>query len=388
MINPETAKPAVEKITTGINAITDAITTPSEHGGEERATPDDPSRQWICIYRPEAVRSKEQAPEAIQTRELLCGKSRVGGPKCMCFESADAFPEHKWVMTLAGRKLFHAWKLEQHLRDPDCYGREITVPIFRKWSGYGICEVIENMALAINDNQGNGKRIMLIGTALLTTIDLLKTRDRFKTQSSFIRNIGLTRDTIIKDRSITRDDNAPQKSDKPPKSRANLKKTKENITKAYAPKPTSKYGGLITLDFLNEGTKPEWEAWDWATELRAYTKEQAVKVGPYGPMYDKRIGGRFYDLTAPGNRGRHAESFIGPPDSLATEDSEDDIPPEDIVYCPGGKPAFVATASGGPDGGPRAWCRDKSEETCGTVPYEFVKRMTAKANAERAERQR
>lgn len=63
----------------------------------------------------------------------------------MCFESADAFPEHKWVMTLAGRKLFRAWKLEQHLRDPDCYEREITVPIFRKWSGYGICEVIENM---------------------------------------------------------------------------------------------------------------------------------------------------------------------------------------------------------------------------------------------------
>ncbi|KAL8865108.1 MAG: hypothetical protein Q9198_009475 [Flavoplaca austrocitrina] len=264
---------------------------------------------------------------------------------------------------------------------------------------------------------------MLIGTALLTTIDLLKTRDLFKPHSSTIRNVGLILAMFIKfahtfrelcrlnedgwivpvikaaesrsigikgpaniknilktiknDRSITRDDDAPQRSDNPPKSRADLKKTKENTTKAYAPKPTSKYGGLITMDFFNEGTRREWEAWDWTTE-----------VGPYGPMYGKRIGGRFYDLTAPGNRGRHAESFIGPPDSLPTEDSEDDVPPEDIVYCPGGKPAFVATASGGPDGGPRAWCRDKCEETCGTVPNEFVKRMTAKANAKRAERQR
>ncbi|KAL8886390.1 MAG: hypothetical protein Q9192_006494, partial [Flavoplaca navasiana] len=136
---------AAEKTATGITAITDANTAPSEDGEEERATPDDPSRQWICICRPGAVRSKEQVPEAIRTREMLCGKSRAGGPKCMCFESADAFYEHKWVMTLAGRKLFRAWKLEQHLRDPECYGREITVPIFHNWSGYGICEVIENM---------------------------------------------------------------------------------------------------------------------------------------------------------------------------------------------------------------------------------------------------
>ncbi|KAL9632652.1 MAG: hypothetical protein Q9204_003708, partial [Flavoplaca sp. TL-2023a] len=148
MINTETAKPAAEKIATGVTAITDVINTPAEVGEEERATPDDPSRQWICICRPEAVRRKEQASEAIRTRELLCGQSRVGVPKCMCFESADAFPAHRWVTTLAGRKLFRAWKLEQHLRDPDCYGREITIPIFRKWSGYGICEVIENMFLA------------------------------------------------------------------------------------------------------------------------------------------------------------------------------------------------------------------------------------------------
>ncbi|KAL8879792.1 MAG: hypothetical protein Q9198_002665 [Flavoplaca austrocitrina] len=71
MINTETAKPAAEKIATDITAITDAITTPSEVGEGERATPNDPSRHWICVCRPEAVRRKEQASEAIRTRELL-----------------------------------------------------------------------------------------------------------------------------------------------------------------------------------------------------------------------------------------------------------------------------------------------------------------------------
>ena len=124
--------------------------------------------------------------------------------------------------------------------------------------------------------------------------------------------------------------------------------------------------------------------------MKAYSKEQAVKIGPYGPVYSTRIGGKFYDLTAPGQRGRHAGSFRGPPDRLPTEDSEDVIPPEDIVYCPSGKPAVLVTFRKGPDGGPRGWCgrSDKCEATCGTVPNEWVRNMTAKAKAKYAERQR
>lgn len=42
----------------------------------------------------------------------------------------------------------------------------------------------------IEDSDGNAKRVMLIGTALLTTIDVLIQKDLFK-NSSKIRNIGL-----------------------------------------------------------------------------------------------------------------------------------------------------------------------------------------------------
>ncbi|KAL8650805.1 MAG: hypothetical protein Q9226_004984 [Calogaya cf. arnoldii] len=165
-------------------------------------------------------------------------------------------------------------------------------------------------ALAINDNEGNGKRVMLIGTSLLTVIELLKDHNLFKSQGSAIRNLGLivalfiefahtlreqcrlnedgwvipvmkaaescsigikgpenikvTLETIKQ--SISKDDNTVQENGKPPKSRADINKAKKNMTKSYAPKPTSKYGGVITMGFFNEGTKREWDEWDWATE--------------------------------------------------------------------------------------------------------------------------
>ena len=43
----------------------------------------------------------------------------------------------------------------------------------------------------IEDSGGNAKRIMLIGTALLTTIDVLIQKRLFTNNSSKIRNIGL-----------------------------------------------------------------------------------------------------------------------------------------------------------------------------------------------------
>ena len=43
----------------------------------------------------------------------------------------------------------------------------------------------------IEDSEGNAKRVMLIGTALLTTIDVLIQKGLFANNSSKIRNIGL-----------------------------------------------------------------------------------------------------------------------------------------------------------------------------------------------------
>ena len=43
----------------------------------------------------------------------------------------------------------------------------------------------------IDDSEGNAKRIMLIGTALLTTIDVLIAQGLFTNTSSKIRNLGL-----------------------------------------------------------------------------------------------------------------------------------------------------------------------------------------------------
>ena len=43
----------------------------------------------------------------------------------------------------------------------------------------------------IDDSEGNAKRVMLFGTALLTTIDILIKESLFKSGNSDIRNIAL-----------------------------------------------------------------------------------------------------------------------------------------------------------------------------------------------------
>lgn len=45
-----------------------------------------------------------------------------------------------------------------------------------------------NVRLGIDDSEGNAKRVMLFGTALLTAIDILLKKDLFKPDNSEIRN--------------------------------------------------------------------------------------------------------------------------------------------------------------------------------------------------------
>ena len=60
---------------------------------------------------------------------------------CMCGRYADANPEEDWIVTMKVFELHKEWGLEQFQRDPDNF----RMHIFNDWSGYGACEVMENM---------------------------------------------------------------------------------------------------------------------------------------------------------------------------------------------------------------------------------------------------
>ncbi|KAL8851492.1 MAG: hypothetical protein Q9221_003592 [Calogaya cf. arnoldii] len=141
-------------------------------------------------------------------------------PKCMCMRFASANPGHPFCLTKKGEDLYRAWRREQVKRDAEAFG----VIAWTDYSGYGTAEVVGNILHAfdqviraekndvwviwahiegmarfltqdnwkfyhIDDAEANGKRVMLIGTAILTAIDSLIAADLFSPDSA-IRNIG------------------------------------------------------------------------------------------------------------------------------------------------------------------------------------------------------
>lgn len=103
---------------------------------------------WICICRPDSLRVQRLYPEYFEDpddsdegMDVSCGSTG----KCVCELPASAKPEHKWIVTKKGLALGHDWWTEQAERNQYNYGMLIT----RKWNGYGISEVIENMVRCI-----------------------------------------------------------------------------------------------------------------------------------------------------------------------------------------------------------------------------------------------
>ena len=67
---------------------------------------------------------------------------RCGWDKsCVCGRYADANPDESRIVTKKGFELHKEWDLEQFQRDQDMF----RMYIFEDWSGYGVCEVMENM---------------------------------------------------------------------------------------------------------------------------------------------------------------------------------------------------------------------------------------------------
>ena len=163
-----------------------------------------------------------------------------------------------------------------------------------------------NVRLEIDDSEGNAKRVMLFGTALLTVIDILLEKDLFKSDNSEIRNIpmilgqflnfvydmkemctanedgwkrivlekadtydikpfvislGHVIDEIRKggDDTVSDDESGSRIPDI-----ISRRNGHENAAKRYESKP---WVGVITLESLKAGVRRSWTHFDWATEV-------------------------------------------------------------------------------------------------------------------------
>ncbi len=95
-------------------------------------------KTWICICRP----TEEIAEDlGVDEDDEAVSQACDGGNSCVCKKPADDYPEHQWIVTKKGFELTLEWQTQQAKRDQDYF----DMHVFSDWSGYGICEVIENM---------------------------------------------------------------------------------------------------------------------------------------------------------------------------------------------------------------------------------------------------
>ena len=81
-------------------------------------------------------------------RDDRCGIDK----SCMCGRYADENTGESWIVTKEGFELLRGWVLEQFQRDQDNF----RMHILSDWSGYGTCEVMENMVRTTSDCYNRG----------------------------------------------------------------------------------------------------------------------------------------------------------------------------------------------------------------------------------------
>ena len=160
-------------------------------------------------------------------------------------------------------------------------------------------------ASGIDDSEGNAKRVMLFGTALLTTIDILIKENLFKSQDSDIRNVALVLGhflnfahdmketcranedgwkTKVLDRADANDikplminiehviseirtSKADATSDEDESAKPKTGTRREGLKDAAKSYESRILVGFITLESLKAGVKRSWTHWNWATEV-------------------------------------------------------------------------------------------------------------------------
>ncbi|KAL8650287.1 MAG: hypothetical protein Q9226_005206 [Calogaya cf. arnoldii] len=321
-------------------------------------------------------------------------KCRIS-PKCMCMRFASANPSHPFCLTKKGEDLYRAWRREQVKRDAEAFG----VIAWTDYSGYGTAEVVGNILHAfdqviraeaediwtiwahiegmarfltqdnwrfyrklpphypfsslsiqnqsnilnstitdIDDAEANGKRVMLIGTAILTAIDSLIAADLFSPDSA-IRNIGFIialflefvvtyeetcedgedgwRFVVVKKlddcgitipstvvggriaeglRGLAREEEEELAKEKEENRRFEAMKDSDNDKSQEVendPKDIPNFVNAYKPDTDPNSEFRSWQAWDWKQEVEEYTIHMGIDGEIHGTQYDLTIAANY-----------------------------------------------------------------------------------------------
>ena len=319
---------------------------------------------WICICRPhdndddededDDVETGNNAAAAAASNKTVCDGGQ--GPRCMCRRPADLHPSYDWVMTKRGFELALHWMHEREKRCQDNF----DLYVFNDFNGYGTQEVMENMLLAfdeamspaaaaaaaagekpldlmwrlwaqvegmalflnddlveynmIDDSASVARFAEIIGTAVLSTIDLLIARGWFAPTSSAIRNTGLMLGRFIEfaqsqddasgmnengwlHRIVKLADEHGVAIEGKPDDEKVLQSIRADIEDADEEPPSKAEAARYARakkkwtpkgDRDDEGSRV-WGSWDWTVEFKAFRRERGVKVSPHGPVQGQMV---------------------------------------------------------------------------------------------------
>ncbi|KAL8656957.1 MAG: hypothetical protein Q9226_002405 [Calogaya cf. arnoldii] len=161
-----------------------------------------------------------------------------------------------------------------------------------------------------NYREANAKRLMLIGTALLSSIDVLKSHKLFHSDSNTeVRNIGLILCHYLQ---FAYDQREIPRLNEAGWTKLVIQRAEEHgiaIEGFYGIGKIISALSLLAVEMVKAhekgGTRRDWGKYDLKREVTAYRRYQMVKVGPEGPVENyggSKIGFKFYDLT--GSYGR------------------------------------------------------------------------------------
>lgn len=350
------AAPAAKRTSTGKAAGKENGTSKPQKAAKKdsRVSKDANGDTWICICRPhdnedededEDEESQDHATAAdaaaAAAAKTVCDGGQ--GPRCMCRRPADSQPDYDWVLTKRGFEQALHWMGEREKRCQENF----DLYIFNDYNGYGTQEVVENMLAAfdkamtaepvdlmlvwaqvegmalflnddlmeynmIDDGASVARFAEIIGTAMLSTIDLLIEKGLFVKNDSAIRNIGLVLCRFI-EFGQTQDDASmmnengwvnrivkmadehgvvingkPDIEEVVESIRADVE-DEEPPSKSEAARYSKAKKKWTPKGDRDDGGDRVWRRWDWTVEFKAFARERGVKVSPNGPSRGKMV---------------------------------------------------------------------------------------------------
>ncbi|KAL6233293.1 hypothetical protein BDW75DRAFT_215624 [Aspergillus navahoensis] len=259
------------------------------------------------------------------------------GKTCMCNKPAEEHPDYPLTISKAGHTKFIDQIVHTNVRNPDSF----NMYVYNDFAGYGVWEVLQNLAVDFTESKDNWKEqwavcqalpfywmsgafmpflmidadsvkstFHLLGQMFLTMLATFESRDLLKPDSE-VKNVGMVMSLYLSLADELRDYFESDDDGEPDLSRF------DHYILAYAKKYNIKLQGPSKTDELVKAIEdeddeiklpaPSADPWEWAKAYRTYAKE----YGAIAMIQKKAMGGDSFDITSWTSSRRKQYSFGG-----------------------------------------------------------------------------